>query len=149
MDRQFPQLSEGIEWNLVARRDLEGTQVNGNFLYPPQSFLIDSYVCQIGLRNPRSPGHWFLGGWASALLPFSPSSTTEFVSAVAVENRRLRLGVLNLFIVPKLIKPWILEIKFPRWHEQMYLEVWQYDGEDIDLFQRIDQLQPTIPDGDM
>lgn len=80
------------------------------------------------------------------LLPMSPSSTTVFTSAVAADNRRLRLGVLNLLIFPRLIKPWILELKFPYWHEEIYLEVWRYDGADIDVFQRLDQLnQPENP----
>jgi hypothetical protein len=140
--REFPDLLDGSEWNLVSRQTLMGHHVNGAFLIQPQSFLIDSYVCQVGLKNRHAPTSWYLGAWATMLLPMSPSSTTVFTSAVAADNQRLRLGVLNLLIFPRLIKPWVLELKFPYWHEEIYLEVWRYDGRDITMFQRFDELSP-------
>lgn len=47
-------------------------------------------------------------------------------------------------VVPKLLSPWILELKFPYWLDQIYMEVWRYDGRDIDELQRLDELQALI-----
>lgn len=146
MGRNLTELENSIEWNLVSRRTVQGIPNPGNRYYkiPTQSFAIDSYVVQIGLRNDLAPTHWQVGGYATMLLPILPSSTTDFTAAVAAYRQVLRLGVLNLVVLPKLVSPWILEIRFPKWMAQMYLEVWKYDGEDVDEFARFDELAQRL-----
>ncbi len=149
MERSFPQIDDRLEWNLVQRRSLTGTQQVGPrgkvfYAYATQSFLIDSYMVMVGCDNPKALSTWYLGMWATMLLPITPSYTTNYVSAVSAHRDIVRLGILNLLIFPKLIKPWILELKIPSWHELMNFEVWRYDGEDIDYHQRLADLETKI-----
>jgi hypothetical protein len=67
-----------------------------------------------------------------------------FESAVSANQRRLRLGVRNLVVFPKLANPWTLELRFPYWHQLMDVEVWEYTGEDVDVFQRFSELEASI-----
>ncbi len=65
-------------------------------------------------------------------LPTLPSSTTAFPAAVEASQERCKLGQLNLIRFPYLgISPYIVNIAFPYWIEQIDLEVWQY-GENVD-----------------
>jgi hypothetical protein len=97
----------------------------------------NSFVCAVGVRNTKAKRTWFLGGYASQNLLLGPSSTSIFVAYTQAARRRLWLDRLNLLIFPKLVSPWILELSFPWWHEQMELEVWRYDGSDVDDLQQI------------
>lgn len=145
MTRSFPDLLESLEWNILARKTLIGEpQLNGKWKIPAQSVAVDSYVCLIGIKAPKALPTWWLGGWASQLCLFTPASTTQFVSAVDSGRRPLRLGVLNLFVVPKVLKPWILEVRFPSWHEEIYLEIWRYDGADVDELMQLGNVETTL-----
>lgn len=154
MSRTIPDLNESLEWNLLGRRELKGTLVTdtvttGTRIYsrtrwviPAQSFFVeDSSIVAVGVRNPKASPRWFLGAWATMLLPVSPSSTTQFVSAMDADRRSCRLGILNLLVFPKLTPSWILEVKFPDWHEEILLEAWRYDGRDIEAPIEVSQLQ--------
>ncbi|HEY9696748.1 MAG TPA: hypothetical protein V6D10_05765 [Trichocoleus sp.] len=149
-ERQLPQLTDRLEWNLVRRQLYEGQEVVSgarrriSYYIPPQTFLIDSNVIAIGMKNDRAPASWYLGGWATQRLSFTPSSTSEFQPSVVANRRSLRLGVLNLWILPKLDRPWFLEVQIPRWHQRMLVEIWRYDGIDIDQFQRFNDLEVQI-----
>jgi hypothetical protein len=145
MERQFPDFLNAMEWNLVARRSLQVQSVSQKAYnpIPPQSFLLESFVLMIGVRNVEAPNRWYLGAWATMFAPMLPGSTSEFVASVVVTQRKIRLGVLNLVVFPKVMAPYLLEVKFPAWHEQILLEVWRYDGQDVDQFYQLDQLQQS------
>lgn len=148
--RQLPQLTDRLEWNLVHRELYIGQEIVSGarrritYWIAPRTYLIDSNVVLIGMKNEFAPSSWYLGGWASQRITFSPSSTSEFQPSIAAERRQLRLGTLNLWTLPKLDRPWFLELQFPRWHQQMLVEIWRYDGIDFDQFDRFNELERLL-----
>lgn len=36
-------------------------------------------------------------------------------------------------------------MQFPYWLNDVSVEIWRYDGQDIDLFQRADQIMAALP----
>lgn len=147
-DRQFPDFADTIEWNLVARNSYTApiTSTQASNRLPNRSFLIEnSYVVIIGLRSEGARSTWQTGGWASQLLPFLPSSTSDYVAAVQTSKKWLRLRTLNLIVFPKLMNTWILDLAFPYWLPDISIEVWRYDGRDIDQFQRFNEIEAKLP----
>jgi hypothetical protein len=140
-----------LNWNLIKRENYQVLitkrgEGRRNYIYNALSDLnvvARSPIFMIGVSSTRmvgDPGEpvpitWKVGGWASAQLPILPGSTTEFTAFVEGDNRErvaLLLGKLNLVRLPYLgIYPFILNIAFPHWIEQIYIEVWQY-GESPD-----------------
>lgn len=149
-DRHFPDFTDTLEWNLVARTTYDAaTRVEEGittFLpLPPRGWVIEnSHVLLIGVKakNPRST--WYTGGWASQRLLFVPSSTTEFTATVKAASKRLTLGSLTLFVAQTLMPTWLLYVEFPRWFIGVTIEIWRYDGRDVDVFQRLDELEAKI-----
>jgi hypothetical protein len=109
---------------------------NGTYapIQPIGSTIRDSYVLLVGVESANAPQRWYTGGWANQLLLFRPSSTTSFIPVVQNHSHRLRLHQLNLCVFPKLLQPWLLDLRFPTWLKQVDVEVWKYDGRDYDLF---------------
>lgn len=143
-DRLFPNFTDTLEWNLVARQTYLAPTTPTPYLnrLPDRQFLIEnSHVLIIGARSDGARSYWQTGSWASQLLPFLPSSTTDYVAAVQHERRWIRLRVLNLLIFPKIIDTWILNLAFPYWLPDVSVEIWRYDGADIDQFQRFNDLE--------
>jgi hypothetical protein len=64
---------------------------------------------------------------------------------VQASKRWVRLRTLNLLIFPKFTTTWILDIAFPYWLPDVSIEVWRYDGRDIDQFQRFNELEAKLP----
>jgi hypothetical protein len=147
-DRLFPDFADTLEWNLVARASYIAPNTPTPVLnrLPNRQFLIEnSYVVMIGTRSDGARSYWQTGCWASQLLPFLPSSTSDYVAAVQSSKRWVRLRTLNLLIFPKLIDTWILDLAFPYWLPDVSIEVWRYDGRDIDQFQRFNELEAKLP----
>ena len=146
--RQLPQLTDRLEWNLVARQEFIGREVivgrrrRVTYDIPDQRYVIDGHVILVGLSNPFAQSNWYLGAWGTQALLFNPSSTSQFFSAgVQAQVKRLRVNALTLWVTPKLDRPWRLELRFPYWHSQMLVEIWRYDGLDFDLFERLRDLE--------
>ncbi len=149
-DRLFPDFGNPIEWNLVARASYQAPQTPTPYLnrLPSRSFLIEnSYAVIIGLQSTTARSSWQTGGWANQVLPFLPSSTTDYAAAVQSSRHWLRLRMPNLCIFPKLLPTWILDLSFPYWLDDISIEVWRYDGRDIDQFQRLNELENLINQG--
>lgn len=145
--RIFPDFSDAMEWNLVARETLIAptTPTPWQNRIPARSYLIqNSHVTIIGVRSTSARSRWFTGGWASQILPFTPSSTSEYTAAVRHESRWLRLNNQTLVIWPRILPTWLLTLDFPYWLEEVRLEVWRYDGADLDVFNRIDSLEQNL-----
>src|SRR5579885_1656764 len=145
--RQFPDFANTQEWNLVGRSSYQAQALTSNSYAPitAQNWLIqNSNVLIIGVSSVSSGATWRTGGWARQILSFLPSTASNFVAAVHTERRWLRLGTLTLCVFPKLMDSWILEISFPFWFQDATVEVWRYDGRDIDVFQRLDALEADI-----
>ncbi|UBF28324.1 hypothetical protein K9N68_10835 [Kovacikia minuta CCNUW1] len=147
MERLFPEFSDTLNWNLVARESYQVERVSEKS-YNPISLkywlIEDSYVLMIGVKSGSSEPRWYLGAWAAQLLLFTPSATTIFTASVHAAQRRVRLNHLNLCVFPKIQSQWMLQVKFPWWFEDVQIEIWKYDGADIDLFQRVDQIENAV-----
>lgn len=143
--RNLIDFSENLEWNLVAReaRQAQPVSPRGYLPIPDRAFAIEnSYTVMIGIRSSSAERHWFLGCWAEQRLLFVPSSTTEFVAAVKTKSYRCQLETLTLCTFSKLQSPWLLLLRFPWWLEDVFYEVWRYDGRDENIFEAIAQTNP-------
>lgn len=149
-DRFYPNFTDTLEWNLVARESYTAPSEtrDGNTYYLPiplKSWMIsDSYLLMIGVESAGTKSSWYTGGWASQRLLFLPSTTSTFLATVETRSKRLRKSALTLFEAEKFMSPWLLAIQFPRWFTNASVEIWRYDGTDLDVFQRIDQLEGLI-----
>jgi hypothetical protein len=145
MDRSYLGFSDPANWSLVALQTVNAELVGGAFRIPPQTFVMNRHLVQIGLANPNARWWWNLGGWATAKLVANPVPGSSITPASPIlANNRLILGSLNLLEVPKISAPWLLELRFPVWHTQIVLELWQYSGPDVSLFERLDEIDAQI-----
>jgi hypothetical protein len=84
----------------------------------------------IGAFSETAKPHWFLGGIVSQYLFISPSTYLGFMSGVKAE-KVINIGLNRLnFIEFKTynLNSYVLEIKIPYWLEDIYIEVWEYQG---------------------
>lgn len=135
MPRYFPSIDESNEWNLVGRANLQATIPDAGEIIPipSRSFLIqNSNVLMIGLRSQTASPRWYTAGWAQQILPILPGYTSDYVAAVQSDSQRLKLGILNLVVFPKFVDNYLVQVSFPRWMRDISLEVWRYDGPDVD-----------------
>ena len=145
--RSFPDFTNTLEWNLLSRATYQAQQLTDNTYRPlaPRSFFVEnSNVLILGVSSEGATATWKTGGWARQVLPFLPSSTSNFTAAVHVERRWLRLGTLTLAVFPKLLDAWILQVDFPYWLNNASLEIWRYDGQDVSAFDRFDRVDSEI-----
>jgi hypothetical protein len=146
MSRQFPDFLNSIEWNLVARANYQANESApiANRL-PPRNFLIEnSNVLIIGIDSNSARSYWRTGGWAVQIIPFLPSSTSTYVAAVHSYRKWLRLRVLTLAVFPKISDTWALEISFPFYFNDASVEIWRYDGRDLDEFSPLASIEAKI-----
>lgn len=146
-DRYLPDFANTLEWNLVERASYQAPQTPTPYLnrLPPRNWVIEnSNVLLIGCRSDSARSYWFTGGWATQLLPFLPSTTSNFAAASQAKQIRLQLGVLSLCVFPKILPTWILQIQFPYWLDDVSIEIWRYDGADLTVFERIDALEQQL-----
>lgn len=147
-ERQLPDFLNAVEWNLLARATYTAPETPTPYLnrLPLRSYLVNnSHALIVGLDSASARSYWDTGAWAYQLIPFLPSSTSNFPAAVQAGSHRLRLRRLNFIMFPRLSPQWILEMQFPYWLNDVSVEIWRYDGQDIDLFQRADQIMAALP----
>ncbi len=146
MNRLLFDFLDTLEWNLVSRASyqaMNGVSVVNRLL--PRTYLIqNSHVVIVGIDSQSARSTWNTGGWARMIIPFAPSSTTVFVAAVNADRKWLRLRNLNLVVFPKITDSWILEISFPYWFDDVLVEIWRYDGRDVDQFQRFNEIEDLL-----
>ena len=143
MSRQLADFSNTLEWNLVARESHQAVD-EVNRLPARTYFIENSNVLIIGTDSESARSTWKTGGWATQRLPFLPSTTSNFLPAVQTSRRWLRLRTLVLCVFPKLLDSWILEVNFPYWFEDVSIEIWRYDGRDIEVFESLDRIEQKI-----
>lgn len=145
--RILPDFQNAIEWNLVARASYvpANTPLLVQDRLPRRSYLIEnSHALIIAISTSQPRPNWFTGGWASMILPFLPSSTTAYPAAVGHEKQWISLGQMNLTIWPRFMPTWILNLDFPYWLPDASVEIWRYDGTDLDVFDRLNSLEQTL-----
>lgn len=146
-DRQFPDLLDRLEWNLVARASYQAptTPTKLKDRLPDRTFLIeDSHLLSIGVTSQSARTGWVTGGWANMVIPFLPSSTSQFTAQMYAYTRRLKLRVHNLIVLPKLSDTYLLTLSFPYWLNDVSLEIYKYDGRDIDAPVDVSHLQQAV-----
>jgi len=132
------EFGNNLNWDLVKRQTYYPdalTKYNlpkaiREFPIPTITLVVDSYILLVGCRNPQAKPNWFLAGYCGARLLFSPSSTSDFISAVE-SYPRIKLGLNRLTLVRFKdfnLLPYLLEINIARWHQEMFIEVWKYSG---------------------
>jgi hypothetical protein len=125
-----------LNWNLISRLDLQASKVpnNPDFYYPisSKSVVVTSRILMVGCRSDGAKSTWWLGCRVSKRLLISPSSTSQFPSAVHTdEQKRCPLNTLTLIkFNPEGPSPYLLMIDVPEWLAHLYVEVWGYDGPD-------------------
>jgi hypothetical protein len=93
----------------------------------PRTFLCNSRVVKVGIRAQFAKNNWSLGAWVSQNLLIKPDSNTDFVALTRTRRFPAILKQLNLIEFPEYDSyPFVLTIDFPRWHREIYLEVWEY-----------------------
>lgn len=134
------EFGNNLNWDLALRQTYNATLISPDdpdlFLpIPTVTLTVTSRVLLIGARNQSAKPNWFLAARVSPRLLFSPSSTSEFIAAVA-SYPRLKIGLDRLTLIRfdnYDLSTYLLEINIPKWHKQMLLEVWQYSGAMGDL----------------
>ena len=104
-----------------------------NYKYTPISPIYanpNSHTLLIGTYSGSAREHWFLGARASQYLYVSPSTNSNLISGVQTsEIKRIGLNRLTFVQFPNYnILPYILQLEIPYWLEDIYVEVWEYQG---------------------
>lgn len=89
-----------------------------------------SHTLLIGAVSNSALQHWFLGARASQYLYVSPSQSGNFTSGVQVEGiKPIGLNRLTLVEFKNFnVVPYVVQLEIPYWLEDIYIEVWEYDG---------------------
>jgi hypothetical protein len=84
----------------------------------------------IGAVSETAKKYWYLGARASKYLYVSPSTTSGFIRGVQVSDvKQIALGRMNLVEFKDYdVTPYTLQLDIPYWLEDIYIEVWEYDG---------------------
>lgn len=90
----------------------------------------NSHVLLIGTYSASAKPYWFLGARASQYLYVSPSTSSNFISGVqASDIKRVGLNRLTLVKFDNYdVLPYTLQLEIPYWLEDIYVEVWEYQG---------------------
>lgn len=117
---------------------------------PPVYAVCNTNTVLVGTFSQTAKPYWFLGGRVSQFLSVSPSLSSNFISGVqAGASRNVGLNRLNLLKFDDYdIYPYTLSIDTPYWLEDIYIEVWQYEGGDNtdadDILIRLDSIEMKI-----
>ncbi len=125
------EIENSLNWDLVTRQSLNGRRIEGEktFLIDPVSAVLNSRLLLVGCRSVSARPSWRLGCWTNFRLLVSPSSTTEFISAVEFYTKSCQLNRLTLIEVPQIYPwPYLLYLEFPRWLGSIDVEIWKYSG---------------------
>ena len=120
-------------WNLVHQNTYIVQPIPSNpdryYPLPPLNILATSNLLLIGGQSSKAEPHWYL---AASVIPryslslpgsrFSPNIQTEPTEYKVPLNRLVLLDLKNYDA-----STFFLEIKIPAWHEELSLEIWQYN----------------------
>lgn len=131
-------LGNRLNWNLLRRQNYKAqifhsTEFEYDYLaIRDVQIAARSPILMVGVSSSVAKSHWKTGAWVSMWLPVLPASTTQFTATVSAHIHRCQLRHLNLVQFPYLgISPYIVNVSFPYWLEEVDLEMWQY-GESMD-----------------
>lgn len=147
-DSRFPQILEGIEWNIVQRGNLvASTGTDDLFLpIPPQQIEIsNSRLLAVGVSTIQARSTWKFGGRASQSYEFQFGYTSEFKRLpVLIETKPLRLYCMNLLVFERKLPSYVLVLDFPAWFRDVQYEVWRYDGIESDIYEKVQAISAQL-----
>lgn len=133
MSQPILDLGNILNWDLLHRQKYlaQATPSGGFIPLSRVNVICSSNIIAAGAINTKGKRHWTLGAWLYPALLISPSDSSDFTAAMDFERYAVPLGRLKLIQMPKYQpQPYLLEFQIPRWHEELYLEVWYYSGEE-------------------
>lgn len=129
-------INDPLNWDLVKRQTYNATMITENSYIPipPISIVAESHLMMFGFRNDLGKSTWRYAATVEMKLLTLPSSTSEFMASVAAFKQGCNLRELTLVKFPNYgMLPFLVEIRVPKWHKQMFLEAWRYSGDEIDI----------------
>lgn len=124
-----------LNWNLAFRGDytVKTGDAIGDYLKPEPISSIEislkSPLLAVGIGSTKAKPTWYKGGWASLILDFTPSSTGKFPARIdpGKDRQILRLGYYTLLDFTYWgVAKYAIQINFPRYFKDVYVEVWEY-----------------------
>lgn len=158
------ELANRENWELILSQQLnvvynQGTlPTNDEYNYTPISPIYttpQSSTLLIGTYSGRARAHWFLGARASQYLYVSPSMNSNFISGVQASNTQ-KCGLNRLTLIEFKnydVVPYTLQLEIPYWLEDIYVEVWEYQGDiggsqtefdTSDIIERLERIESKI-----
>lgn len=129
-------INDSLNWDLVRRQTYNAVSgpETSYFPIPPISIVCDSHLMMFGFRNDEAKPTWRFAARVHMKLLTLPSSTSEFLASVEAFSQGCNLRELTLIQFPNLgLLPFLAEINIAKWHKKMYIEVWKYSGDEIDI----------------
>lgn len=94
---------------------------------PVKTYTPNSRVLKVGVRNQYAKPNWSLGVFLAQHLQVKPDSGTLFGPNTQTKRYGTKLGMLTLIEFPEYDSyPYLLRVEIPKWHKEIYLEVWEY-----------------------
>ena len=135
-------INDPLNWDLVRRQTYTAVKYTENTYVPMPTVTLasDSRLMMFGFRNTEAKSSWWLAARVSMKILTLPSSTSQFLAAVdGGFSKGCGLGELTLVHFPDYKQSdFVVEVRFPTWHKQMYMEAWKYSGDEIDPVVRIE-----------
>jgi len=103
-------------------------------------FTVKAQRFLVGTINPESPANWRLGCRAMPRLPVVPTSfQPQFPNLIDAEEKPfyVPLNRFKMLTIPDYgVGDYALALTFPFWHENLYVEIWQYSGLESDTVEQ-------------
>jgi hypothetical protein len=123
------ELSNKNNWQLIyADRKQAVSRPRLRDYEPIQDFKVfcDATTIAVGAYNPKAYYNWQLGAWCYVTLPTSPSNSAN-LQDLQLNRYTVPLNGLAVYEIADLsAPPYTLLFKVPKWHQELYLEVWAY-----------------------
>lgn len=102
---------------------------------PPVNFSLSNPICLVGVNCPKALIEWTHG--VDAHLQGEMSIDSLLGTRVDIARKSCRIRVLTfLEAISYNLPAYSLHVRFPVWHEEVYLEIWDY----INLIPELQQL---------
>lgn len=129
-------INDPLNWDLVRRQTYNTTifSENSYIPIPTISVIAESHLMMFGFRNSQAKQTWNFAASVNMKLLTLPSSTSEFMASVAAFSKGCNLRELTLVKFPNYgLLPFLAEIRIAKWHKEMFIEIWKYSGDEIDI----------------
>lgn len=113
---------------IYAQQKVAANQTTDGKYEPIQDFTVfcDYSIIAIGSRNTKAYYNWQLGCWCFVTQPNAPSLGNQLgdfqFGRYAVPLNQFAVLKLDDLVPPS----YTLYIKVPKWHRELYLEVWGF-----------------------